>query len=324
MRHVCCALAVLVLSLVAAPGLAAHGSERAPARDHCSPEALFAEASAGLRDGSPALQRYLRNLLQEAALITPNDVLLQRLRDEDDPAMLEALGAAVAHKAETMDEPSLVAGLLGRAARDGDPALRAAAVRALRGTGSVELMANAAVDVDYLRLVRDPAPQVREAVVENLVVEDDDVYSGHSAELSEAAFAVARQADDAAVRARLVAAISTERIGADTAAWLTLTLHDDQRGVRVAAAQALGGVGPEHAGSARAALVARYLVDDDVEVRRAMLAALARLERARAIPILETLRTVDARLDAEVDAWIAVLRLGLPEWSLVVRERGRR
>jgi hypothetical protein len=59
-------------------------------------------------------------------------------------------------------------------------------------------------------------------------------------------------------------------------------------------------------------------------VRREILASLARLLRARAIPLLRSLRDVDERLASEIDAWIRVLQAGLPEWQLVLREKDRR
>jgi hypothetical protein len=312
-------LRALALSALLAPAARA----ALPEDDTCTPDALVQDARSGLRTGSPALQRYLRELLKEAALVTPNEVLLRQLEREDDAAMIEALGAALAHKAEMNEDPKLIAPLLARAMRDEDPARRAAAVRALQGTGSVELMSGAGVDVDYADLIKDDAPAVRQAVVDNLVAEDDDVYSGHNAQLAEAAFATAEAASDKGAAARIVAETSTEGIGAERARALGGSLDDDDVRMRVAAARALGGVPPELAHDALRALVARYRSDDAMEVRREILSSIARLERTRAIPLLESLRSVDARLDAEIDAWVSVLKLGLPEWQLVVREKNR-
>lgn len=313
------ALAVAVLVLLAGAPAAAGAAEEA----QCTPDALFDDARAGLAKGSPALKRYLKALLADAALVMPNELLLKELEREDDPAMIEALGAAIAAKAEAVEDPKLVAGLLKRAVQDEDPARRAAAVRALRGTGSVELMQAAGVDVDYARLVRDEAPEVRAAVVDNLVVEDDDVYSGHDGAFAEEALRVAEAAEDPAVAARLIAETSTEAIGPDAARGLSRTLDADAPALRSAAARALGGVSPPQAEDALASLVARYRAEPDVEVRRAILASIARLGRARAIPVLESLRPVDPRLSSEIDAWIAVLQRGLPEWSLILREKAR-
>lgn len=297
-------------------------AEEGPAST-CNVDTLFDDARAGLAAGSPALRRYLRELLVEAALVTPDEVLLRQLEREDDPAMIEALAAALANKAETVGDATLVAGLLKRALQDTDPARRAAAVRGLKGTGSVELMRASGTDVDYERLIRDESPEVRAAVVENLVVEDEDVYSGHSAELSEAALAVAAASEDKAAAARLIEQTSTEAIGSEAVTALTATLEDEDPSLRAAAARALGGVSPANGKAAVPELLARYRTDDDLDVRRAILGSLARLERTRAVPHLTALRPVDARLHGEIDAWIAVLEMGLPEWHLIVREKSR-
>lgn len=295
-----------------------------PPTKGCDADALLADARAGFARGSPALQRYLRNLLIEAALVTPNEVLLAQFDREQDPALIEALGAALAHKAETVGDARLITSLLKRAVQADDAAVRAAAVRALRGTGSVELMEEAQAGVDYRRLILDEAPAVRAAVVDNLIAEDAEVYSGHSAELAEAALAVARVAEDREAAARLLAGTSSEGLGADAARELSRALRDDHPSMRAAAARSLGGLAPSLAPAARSALVARYHFEEELEVRRAILAGLARLERARGIPLLQSLRAVDPRLSSEVDAWIGVLALGLPEWALTEREKSRR
>lgn len=291
------------------------------AEDRCDTASLIEASRVGFDRGSPALKRYLRALWLEAALQLPDEELLRAFEREHDPQVLEALGAALARKAETVERPGLIATVLRRAVQDADPALRSAAVRSLRGTGSVEMMAQAGVGVDYRRLIGDAAPEVRQAVVDNLRVEDREVYSGHSAELSEAALAVAQVAEDKEAAARIVTELSTEALGAESARWLGRALGDDDASMQLAAARALGGVSPELGADARGALMARFFASEELELRRTILASLARLERARAIPLFASLRPIDPRLDGDIDAWIAVLQRGLPEWALIERER---
>lgn len=313
----------IAIAFIVAARLAA-SSPAEPELSQCTPDALFADAREGLASGSPALRRYLRSLLVEAALVMPNDELRRRFEREDDPAMIEALGAALAQKAQSTDDPSLVQGVLARAVQDGDPARRAAAVRALRATGSVELMAANGGDVDYARLIKDGAAEVRDAVVDNLIAEDREVYSGHSQELSEASLEAAFAAEDGALTAKLLGAVSTQEVGKEAGRALARALDDDEALVRAASARALGGLSPKTAGEDTVAmLVARYRSDDDLAVRRAILESIARLQRQRAIPVLLSLRPVDPRLQPEIDAWVAVLQRGLPEWSLILRELGR-
>ncbi|MCC7075151.1 MAG: hypothetical protein IT383_27810 [Deltaproteobacteria bacterium] len=316
---------LLACSLGGAPSLAWATSADASAADAMCDTASLIEASrVGLDRGSPALKRYLRALWVEAAQQLPDEGLLRALEREQDPQVVEAVGAALARKAETEERPELIAALLRRAVQDGDPGVRAAAVRSLRGTGSVELMAQANAEVDYRRLIGDGAPEVRQAVVDNLRVEDREVYSGHSEQLSEAALAVAQAAADGAAAARIVAELSTEALGAESARWLGRALSDDNASLQVAAARALGGVSPALAAEARAALLQRYDANGELEVRRAILASLARLERGHAVPLFESLRSIDPRLEPDLDAWIAVLQRGLPEWALIEREHNAR
>jgi len=69
--------------------------------------------------------------------------------------------------------------------------------------------------VDYRTLVKDPAPEVRQAVASNLLAESAEVYFGHDRAVSEQAIAVALGARsgpgaDPALAAKLLGEISTE------------------------------------------------------------------------------------------------------------------
>lgn len=318
-RHVPSIAIVFLVGATLAP--AARALDGDPPQ--CTPEGLFADVRDGMKNGSPALRRYVAKLLKEAALVLPSDLLLKELAREEDPAVIEVLGAALVVKAESAGEPKLVEAILKRAIQDSDPARRAAAVRALRGSGSVELMEANGGEIDYERLIADDAAEVRAAVVDNLVTEDKDVYSGHSQELSEAALRTAFASEDAAAAATILSRVSTEGVGIEGTRSLVRALDADDASVRAASARALGGLSPASASGTPAALVAQYRRDDDLAVRRAILESLARLERQRAIPVLESLRSIDPRLEGEIAAWIAALRLGLNEWPLIVREKSR-
>lgn len=309
--------------IVALAGIAAPAHALTEDAPQCTAEGLFADVRAAMKIGSPAMRRYVTKLMREAALVLPSELLLEELAREHDPAVIEVLGAALVAKAETLDDTRLVAAILARALQDDDPAQRAAAVRALRGSGSVELMEANGGEIDYPRLIGDAAADVRTAVVGNLVAEDRDVYSGHSQELSEAALRTAFSTDDVTAAAALLSQVSTEGVGPEAARSLLRGLDAERCELRAASARALGGLSPSAAGDAATALVARYRSDDDAVVRRAILESLARLERQRAIPTFESLRAIDTRLDGEIAAWIAVLRLGLTEWPLILREKSR-
>ncbi len=289
----------------------------------CSFRNMLDELRVGLKSGSPAYRKYLLLHLKEAARSMPPDELRAAVEQERDPAVLEALGAGLATHAGFVEDPTILEPLLRRAASDADPSLRAAAVRGLHGTASVETLAKNGNKVTYEQLIRDPAPEVREAVVSNLVKEDTSVYSGHDRTVSETAVKAALASPDPEVAAKLLREVSMEQVGSETVRKLTDQLRAESPTLRAASAVALGGVpGPESTG-ASSALVELYRNEKDPAVRKAALQGIARLGLSGALPTLQSLRGVAPGLDPEIDAWEAALKLNLQEWYLVLREKER-
>jgi len=275
-----------------------------------------------LHRGSPALRRYARELLKESTLAISGGELQAAFSREKDPQVIEALGAALAARTARTRDMNFIKPQLDRAVRDADPAVRAAAVRSLRGIGSVEAIAETR-STGYEQLIRDAAPEVRTAVVENLISESAQVYFGHDRAVSEKAVQVAAAAttNDAKLSAKLLSEVSTEQVGHEAVQTLLGMLTSNSVEVRAAAAHALGGVPAAEAGAVRGALVERYNKDGEALPRKAILEALCRLGMAAAVPQLESLRSVDATMKSEIDLWIAALQSGLQEWHLVLREK---
>jgi hypothetical protein len=316
--------ALLALGLGMCPGLAqAEQAAPAPQQTVCTVEGMLEDVRTGLKEGSPAYQRYVRMRLKEAAIAMPPEALRMAVSEERDLSVLEVVGAALASKASNMEKPELLQPLLSRASQDSDPGLRAAAVKALRGSPSVEFMSKNGNVVTYEQLVRDSAPEVRLAVAENLVAESAQIYFGHDKTVAETAVKVAVASKDPAVAAKLLGEISLETVGHETVEQLTRQLRAEDTGMRAAAAKALGGVpGPEAAG-ARRSLMELYRGDKDPAVRKAALEGLARLGQSNARSQLEALRGVDAAMDPEIDAWLNAMKLNLQEWQLLLREKQR-
>jgi hypothetical protein len=289
----------------------------------CSFTGMVDELRGAMKSGSPAYRKYVKERLKLAARAMPAEELLAAVQQERDPDTLEALGAAVASKAGFDDNANLLQPLLARAAGDPDPGLRAAAVRALRGTGSVDTLARNGNVVTYEQLVRDSSPEVRQAVVDNLVHENDKVYFGHDRTVSETAVDTALAAEDPEVAAKLLSQVSMERVGHDTVEKLHQGLRSEHPGLRAASATALGGVPGAESGSTSKALVELYRSDTDPAVRKAALQGLVRLGMGGALPTLESLRGVAPALDPEIDAWRSALKLNLQEWHLLLREKER-
>ena len=285
----------------------------------------------GLLRGSPSFQKFLRRQLRERAPTIPEAELRAAFEREHDPVMIEELSGALAARMARLGEPEALRAPLSRAMSDSDPAARAAAVRGLRGTGSVEAMAKLGT-VDYTRLIHDPAPMVRQAVVQNLLSESAEVYFGHDRAVSEQAIAVALaarsgSAADPALAARLLSGVSTESVGSQVVAELLSLLDAPAEPslavLRASIVTALGGVPSSESARVATRLIDLYRQDASREVRRAVLQALVRLEMARAVPLLDTLRSVDTGLTAEIDSWQRAIQSGLQEWTLLLREKQR-
>jgi HEAT repeat protein len=317
------ALLAAMAWLLPASASAAGGDETALRATTCSFSGMIGELRAALKSGSPAYRKYVKDRLKLAARVMPAEQLLAAVQDERDPDTLEALGAALAGKAGFTEDTTLIQPLLARAAGDADPALRAAAVRGLRGTGSVDSMAKNGNVITYEQLVRDSAPEVRQAVVDNLVHESAKVYFGHDRTVSETAVATALAAKDPEVAAKLLSEVSMEQVGHGTVEKLRQQLRSDNTSLRSAAATALGGVPGAESASTRDALVELYRNDRDPAVRKAALQGIVRLGMGGSLPTLESLRGVAPALDPEIDAWKTALGKNLQEWHLLLREKER-
>ncbi len=290
----------------------------------CTFEGMVDDVRGALRTGSPAFKRYVRERLKESVLALPPEVLQAAVERERDPEVLEVLSAALSAQVSRMEKPEVLQPLLTRATKDADPAARAAAVRGMRGIGSVDAMAKSGSRVTYEQLIRDPAPEVRQAVVENLVHENAKVYFGHDQGVSEAAISAALASRDPEATARLLREVSTEQVGPEAVRRLSEPLRSESPAVRAAAATALGGVPAASTPGARASLVEAYRTDKDPAVRKAALEGIARLGQSGARPLLESLRGVDPAMDPEIDAWLSAMKLNLQEWHLLLREKQRR
>jgi HEAT repeat protein len=305
-------------ALARAPAVASTPAAPVLVGETCSVAGLLEKLRHGLDSPSAAYRRYLRNLLREAAVTLPAVELRAAFARETHPVLVEQLAAALVARTERGADPSGMQTVTERALREPDPTLRAAVVRALRRTSALENSGDL-----YERLVRDPAPAVRLEAAQNLVEDNQFVYSGHHGPAADAAVAAAAAATDPQVTAKILGSLSTEAVSSSAAGTLRGLLRSPDTAVREAVATALGGVPAAEATAAREALLTLYRSERDRGVRRAILGAIAQLGFARAIPELRQLREVDPGLTTEVDLWIQTLSLGLPEWSLILREKQR-
>ena len=312
--------APLTLGFLSPAPVAAQEMSAAPVLrgETCSVDGLLDQIRRGLGAKSEAYRRYLRALLRESAVTLPAGQLRAAFARETHPVLAEHLAAALIARTERGADATGMQTVAERALSEPDPAVRAAVVRALRRTSALENTGDL-----YTRLVRDPSPAVRMEAATNLVEDNQFVYSGHHGPAADAAVIAAAASSDPAVTAKILGNLSTEAVSHSSAGAVRSLLHSDDSAVRAAAATALGGVPAAESTAARESLLTMYRDERSSTVRKAILQGIAQLGFASAVPELKRLRDIDPSLTSEVDIWIQTLSLGLPEWSLILREKQR-
>lgn len=315
--HTCAFLCALLLAKSVAAQAVATPALRG---ETCSLDGLLDQVRKGLNGKSEAYRRYVRNLLRESAVTLSPVELRAALARETHPSVVEHLAAALVARSERGADASGMQTVAQRALAERDPALRAAVVRSLRRSSALENTGDL-----YERLVRDPSPEVRREVATNIVEDLQAVYSGHHGPAADAAVRAARLATDPVVTAQILGNISTEAVGHGAAEAIAELLHSEDASVRKAAAIALGGVPASESLAAQRALLDLYRQERDVGVRKGILRGIAQLGYGGAISELQRLRDLDnhPNVKREAELWIKTLRMSLPEWSLILREKQR-
>jgi HEAT repeat protein len=314
-------LALLTLTLCQLlPVPAAAQKLPAPALEgeSCSVQGLMDQIRQGMSSSSKAYRNYLRTLLREAAVTLPAAELQAAFERETDPVMAEHLAAAMVARSEREADRDAMKVVAKQALEAPDPAIRSAAVRAMRRTGAIEKTGDM-----YQRLVRDSSPEVRMEAAMNLVEDNQYVYAGQHGPATDAAVSAAAASSDPKVTAKILGNLYTEKISAESAGQLKGLLSSREPEVRQAAALALGGVPAEQMAGAREALTGMFRGERDPGVRKALVQSIAQLGFSGAVPELRRLRSMDSSLAPEIDAWIRVLEMDLQEWNLILREKQR-
>lgn len=274
---------------------------------------------------SPAYRRYVREQARSAAESLPLETLWPPLRAERDPEVLDLLAELWVRRYARDRNPSVLERLVDHLQAERTPTLRATLVRAFRHTGepSTELLGRSVLkgrDV-YTAWVKDEAPEVRQAVVENAREEAARNF-GRFQGVAEKAVALAAEATDPRVKAGLLTASSLEAVRAPAMAQVRELLQKGEAPeVRAAAARALSTAPVAQSEVSMKALAERYPAESDRAVRGAILEALSRLGLGKAVPVLQQLRGVDTSSQAEVDAWLALLASHPQTASLLENDR---
>jgi HEAT repeats len=291
----------------------------------CALEPLVEEYRQG--KGSPAYRRYVVEQLRGLVETLPPEQLWAKLEAEQDPEVLEALSALGVTRFNLTGERSVLERLVDKTAHEPDARRRAVMVGALKVSGepaSEVLARSESTRHAYREWVKDAAPEVREAVVENLKDEARRGF-GRSQGVAEQAVALAREASDPKTAAGLLGASSLE--GARTPAVNSvheLLQKSEHPEVRAAAAKALGTVAVGEAGRTMKVLTERFATEGAKEVRSAILEGIAHLGLSNAEPVLRRLKGVHGEQDGELDTWLELLASKPQTWTLLQQDKQAR
>jgi hypothetical protein len=288
----------------------------------CALDALVEEYRQG--KGSPAYRRYVVEQLRGLLEKLPPEQLWAKLEAEQDPEVLEALSSLWVTRFNLTGDRGVLERVLDKAGREADPRRKAVLVRSLRASDEPSSEVLAQVESTrraYREWVKDPAPEVREAVVGNLTNEAARDF-GRRQGVAEQAVALASEASDPRTAAGLLGAASLEMAGGpavDSVRQLLRTSEHPE--VRAAAAKTLGTVWADEVERTMELLTERFALEREREVRSALLESLARLGLSRAVPVLQKLKGVDPGMDGELDTWLMLLASQPQTWNLLWRDK---
>jgi hypothetical protein len=284
----------------------------------CELPTLLSDFRDALREGSPALQRYLGEMVAQVAAASSLDELRSLVAREQDPQVLEALARATvlrSHVLERIGDATELQPLLDRLATEGNPVLRAVVVRAFGET--LEPVGGL-----YTSLIQDPAPEVREAVVANIVAAEQMSY-GQDQSFAERAIAVAVAAKniDPQTSGRILENVDIRTARTNFVTQVLDLLLADNVALRKGAAIGLGTVGIAETQRVLEILATRYREETERSVRKSILQTMVRLGFANSASLLSSLRGVDSALDAEIEIWLLALQLNRQEWESLLQEK---
>jgi hypothetical protein len=288
----------------------------------CALDSLVEEYRQG--KGSPAWRRHVMAQLRGLLEKLPPEQLWAKVEAEQDPEVLEALSSLWVMRFNLTGDKGVLERVLEKTGRESDPKRRAAMVRSLRSSDepSSEVLAKrASRQGAYHAWVKDPAPEVREAVVANLTAEAARNF-GRFQGVAEQAVALASEASDPKTAAGLLGASSIEAARTPAVESVRQLLRASEHPeVRAAAAKALGTVAVDEAERTMRGLSERFATEREREVRGAILESIARLGLTRAVPVLEKLKGVDRGMDGEIDTWLTLLASQPQTWNLLLRDK---
>lgn len=274
---------------------------------------------------SPAYRRYVSEQLRGRRDSLPAEKLWAQLVAEQEAPVLELLAELWVARYARNPDPRVLGRLVEHLSSRREPALRAVLVRALRHSGepSTLLLGRSVLkgqDV-YATWVRDEAPEVWQAVVENVREEAAHDFVRRQG-VAEKAVALAQEATNPQVQAALLNACFLQAVSAPAVERVRQLLQKSEHPeVRTAAARALGTVAVAQAAESTKVLAAHYAIERERPVRSAILEAISRLGLSKAVPVLQKLQSVDVSMHSEVERWLTLLSSHPQTWELLDKDR---
>ncbi|MBI4617015.1 MAG: hypothetical protein HY720_25610 [Planctomycetes bacterium] len=233
--------------------------------------------------------------------------LVEILREEDHPEMLDALlGALSAHSPATED-PAVREAMIDVARSDPNPDRRRAALLFL---GTAVDPSGGAAEALLAAAERDPLAEIQMSALTALA-EHGRNNQELVARIQDGVLSIVRTAKADAVRAQALS--SLDLYGAQPSVVETvagLLSPTSSLELRYSAASALGGAGPQHQEAVVSGIETAYGVEQDQGVRAEMIQSLVRAGRTQALEALQRLREDDPDLRVHIDDYVAILETG--------------
>lgn len=246
--------------------------------------------------------------------------ILDMIRAENDPSVLDVLGAVLREYPPALDEPGMVDSILSLARADGSVERRRLGVFILGNawdkTGSIRqaLLEFAA---------QDPNTDVRMTALGALrefVIRNKDAAGAVSQEI----IRIARGAGDEIVRAQAIMALNLdgapEKLVNDVGQMLRTETSSE---VRLSIVEALGNAGPEHRAAGLREIEQAYGREGEMGARAAMLLNIVKLGRHQAVDTLQRVREENPALRQEIQDYIAILQSGEVDMERILERKTR-
>ncbi|MBI4618527.1 MAG: HEAT repeat domain-containing protein, partial [Planctomycetes bacterium] len=250
----------------------------------------------------------IADLLYEGT-VTPAEIL-DRIRAESDPDVVDALFAALQEAEDVLDgDAAALAAWLDLARTDPDPAKRASAI------GALGLLADpdGTIRATLLDLARRDSDEDARFAALGALLEYVDAHPEGAGEVARAGLEIARSSGNAPeIRAEALAVVDPYYLDSSAVGEVGTFLADPAADVRFVAAEVLGRARAQDRQEVLGLLETSYRSEADADVRAAAVESIVRAGRHESLDVLRKLAPTesDPALAAYLEDYVAVLETG--------------